>query len=73
MFAHLYLKSDGKEKKHLCSVHLEVVPGGTYIVDGVPYKLADKPTFVIAGSDRKWGVAELQHVELLMEPLPKEA
>jgi hypothetical protein len=62
MQARIYL-NDGGEKTLLTTVGLEVVPGGTYVIDGIPYKLTDKPTFVI-----QEGV--LQFVNLIVEKLP---
>jgi hypothetical protein len=66
MRTNLYV-NEGTEKTLLCTVNLEVVPGGTYVVDGIPYKLVDKPTFVIAkGVDGH----ELRFVNLIVEKLP---
>jgi hypothetical protein len=69
MQAHLYVR-EGSETTLLCKVNLEVVPGGTYVIDGVPYKLADKPTFVIAKEQVDgWDTHVLQFVNLIMERL----
>lgn len=69
MQTHIYLGKKSKET-FLCSVDLEVVPGGTYIIDGVPYKLVDKPTFVIGNKDRD-DQYHLQHTELIVERIPE--
>jgi len=65
MKTHIYLNESGK-RKLLCNVELEVVPGGTYVIDGVPYKLMEKPVFVIGNEDRS-GNHQLQWVELTVE------
>lgn len=74
MLTHIWLNGSFKNtlraKKLLCLVNLEVVPGGTYIIDGIPYKLVDKPTFVISGRDQN-GVHHLNHVELIVEEIPE--
>lgn len=74
MLTRIWLNESPKKtllgKTVLCLVNLEVVPGGTYIVDGIPYKLVDKPTFVISGRDRD-GVHHLNHVELTVEEIPE--
>jgi len=57
---HLYVRDEDGKTDKLCSVNLEVVPGGTYVVDGIPYTLVEKPTFVIANG-------ELQFVNLIVE------
>lgn len=62
MRAHLYVRDENGKTEKLCSVNLEVVPGGTYVVDGIPYTLVEKPTFVIAKE-------ELQFVNLIVEPI----
>ncbi len=56
MRVNLYLVSSAS-KKLIASTDLEVVPNGTYIVDGVTYVTVGKPTFYINRSERT-----LQHV-----------
>jgi hypothetical protein len=69
MYTHIYL--DKKSPKTLlCSVDLEVVPGGTYVIDGIPYKLVGRPTFFINYQDRA-DSHKLQSVELIVEKFPE--
>lgn len=69
MKTNIYLRENG-ETNLLCTVNLEVVPGGTYVVDGVPYKLADKPTFIIDKENVFGDVShELQLVNLIVEKI----
>lgn len=69
MRTNIYLRESG-ETNLLCTVDLEVVPGGTYVIDNVPYKLVDKPTFVI-GKEKVngWDTHVLQLVNLIVERL----
>lgn len=69
MRTNLFLKENGV-KTLLCSVDLEVVPGGTYVVDGVPYKLSEKPTFHIDNPHRR-GDHILSFVDLEVERIPE--
>lgn len=58
----------------LATVELEVVPGGHYVIDGVTYILADKPTFHInkktsQGAMRSRSPFPIGHVELISHDL----
>ncbi len=70
MLTHIYLRENGQTNL-LCTVNLEVVPGGTYVIDGVPYTLVEKPTFVI-GEEKEFKdkLRKLLFVNLIVEPIP---
>jgi hypothetical protein len=42
------------------------VPDGIFVIDGVPYKMVEKPTFVIKSNDRG-GFNTLEYVDLLVD------
>jgi hypothetical protein len=70
MLSHIYLNNPDK-KTYICSVDLEVVPGGTYVIDGFPYKLVEKPIFNIENkNDREDHF--LKSVILVMDKIPLE-
>lgn len=73
MKTHIYLSNeDGSKGELLARVDLEVVPGGTYVIDGVSYTLVGKPTFHITNVIRPIDgpKALLNLVELLVSKLP---
>jgi hypothetical protein len=76
MKTYIYLANeDGTNKashKELAMVELEVVPGGTYVIDGVAYTLVGRPTFHILTQIRNINgpVSKLTSVELLVRKLP---
>lgn len=51
--------------EQLTIVDLEVVPGGTYVIDGVPYTLVGRPTFNIKTNNAK-GYGVLMTTEILV-------
>lgn len=63
MQVHLYKTNS----EFLLSVELEVVPSGTYVVNGVEYNLVGKPIFYII-TDEQTGKASLNHVKLFLYP-----
>lgn len=68
MEAHIFLK-DGDAEKLLAKVtNLEVVPRGTYIIDGEVYQYTGQPIFIIEkDNNAREDTYRLDRVEIVVE------
>ncbi|HEY3524808.1 MAG TPA: hypothetical protein VGK47_01330, partial [Nitrososphaeraceae archaeon] len=67
MEIHIYLFHEkSNSRSFLCAVNMPSVPDGIFVIDGVSYKMVEKPTFVIKSNDRG-GFNTLEYVDLLVD------
>lgn len=69
MKAYIFLKNGSGEAELLAKVeNLEVVPRGTYVIDGVEYQYTGQPTFIIERAPYLYGGKhQLTRVEFQVE------
>lgn len=69
MKAYIFLKDKSGENQLLARVeNLEVVPRGTYVIDGVEYQYTGQPTFIIEKMPYLYGGKhQLTRVEFFVE------